>query len=121
MYRRYNSRSRILLLWLFLISFSVFAAAQETDPSLLTLERIFNSEDFQPQGVGGLRWLKSGDAYSKIERSTTVKGGADLVSYDAATNKRDRFDCRRKADSERRNRSLCRLTATNGRRTTGKC
>lgn len=77
---------KIVLLWLLLVSLSVFVPAQ--DASLLTLDRIYNSDDFSPQGVGGLRWMKSGDAFSKIERSTTVTGGQDLVSYDAATNAR---------------------------------
>src|SRR5690242_15574879 len=92
MYRRPNNRSRILFLWILLFSMSVFVRAQvpapAPDQSLLSLERIFNSDDFQPQGVGGLRWLKSGDAYTKLERSASGKGGADLVSYDAATNAR---------------------------------
>src|SRR5215210_5472541 len=88
MYRRPNSRNRILFLWILLFSVSVFVRAQvpAPDQSLLTLDRIFNSDDFQPQGVGGLRWLKSGDAYTKLERA--AGGGADLVSYDAATNAR---------------------------------
>lgn len=64
------------------------APAPAPDPSRLTLDRIFNSTDFAPKGIGQLRWLKSGDAYSKIEPSPTLKGGTDLVSYDAATNKR---------------------------------
>jgi dipeptidyl-peptidase-4 len=80
-----RNHRKLLLLWLLLVSLFVFVPAQ--DASLLTLERIFNSEDFNAQGVGGLRWLKSGDGYSKLERST-VPGGQDLVSYDAATNER---------------------------------
>jgi dipeptidyl-peptidase 4 len=77
---------RKAILFLLLVSLSAFAPAQ--DASLLTLERIFNSEDFNAKGVGGLRWMKSGEAFSKIERSTTVAGGQELVSYDAATNAR---------------------------------
>lgn len=84
---------KAFLLWLLVAGFStgIFAqtgAAPAQDASLLTLERIFNSDDFSPKGVGGLRWMKSGDAFSKIERSTTVQGGQELVSYDAATNAR---------------------------------
>jgi dipeptidyl-peptidase 4 len=82
-----NSR-KILLLWVLLFSVSAFAPAQEADNGLLTIDRIFNSDYFSPKSIGGFRWLKSGDAYSKIERSTTVQGGTDLVSYDAATNQR---------------------------------
>ncbi|MBX7169840.1 MAG: S9 family peptidase [Pyrinomonadaceae bacterium] len=74
---------------LLLLCFLAFAAfAQSTDPTLLTIDRIFNSNEFGAQGVGGFRWLKSGDAYTKIEPSATVKGGTDLVSYDVAKNTR---------------------------------
>jgi len=81
-------RNRVVLFSILLFCVPAFIHAQTSDPSLLTLDRIFNSGDFDAQGVGGLRWMKSGDAYSKIERSTTVQGGSDLVSYDAATNTR---------------------------------
>jgi len=87
------NRYRVALLWLLLFSVQAFVYSQQTQPqtdaSLLTLDRIFNSDDFAGKGVGGLRWMKSGDAFSKIERSTTIQGAGDLVSYDAATNKRD--------------------------------
>lgn len=82
------NRQKILVLWLLLVSFAMAVRAQQPDPSLVTLDRIFNSDYFDTKGIGGFRWLKSGDAYSKIERSTTVPGGTDLVSYDAATNQR---------------------------------
>lgn len=72
---------RNIFLLLCLLALSAFA--QSTDPSLLTIDRIFNSNEFGAQGVGGFRWLKSGNAYTKIEPSATVKGGTDLVSYEA--------------------------------------
>lgn len=81
------NRFRVVFLS-FLLFIPAFVFAQTSDPSLLSIERIFNSDDFSAKGIGGLRWMKSGDAYSKIERSATVEGGNDLVSYDAATNAR---------------------------------
>ncbi|HEX8737449.1 MAG TPA: S9 family peptidase [Pyrinomonadaceae bacterium] len=85
----HRSRNRFVLILILLLSFSVIAQTQQqTDPSLLSIDRIFNSDDFNSQGIGGLRWLKSGDAYTRLERSASGKGGADLVSYDAATNQR---------------------------------
>ena len=81
-----QSSNKFLLLFLFVCNVSAFA--QQTNPSVLTIDRIFNSGEFAPQGVGGFRWLKSGDAYTKIEPSTTVKGGTDLVSYDVAKHTR---------------------------------
>jgi len=84
------NRYKILLVWAMLFSFQVAVLGQtaQTDNSLLNIERIFNSDEFVGQGVGGFRWLKSGDAYTRIERSATVQGGTDLISYDAATNDR---------------------------------
>jgi dipeptidyl-peptidase-4 len=85
-------RSPLAIFWVIalLVHFAVgqSPAPAPADPSKLTLDRIFDSDDFAPKGIGQLRWLKSGDAYSKIEPSSTLKGGTDLVSYDAATNKR---------------------------------
>jgi dipeptidyl-peptidase 4 len=85
-------RYRVFLLWALLFSLQALAFAQQTQPqtdaSLLTLERIFNSDDLGVKGIGGFRWLKSGDGYSKLENSTTVQGGRDLVAYDAATQQR---------------------------------
>ena len=85
-----SRRLRSTLAIILFAAAGVFAQAPQPapDPSVLTLDRIFNSNDFASKGIGPLRWLKSGDAYSKVEPSATVKGGTDLVSYDAATNKR---------------------------------
>ncbi len=77
---------RIALYWLLL--FSLFVVVPAQDDSMVTLEKVFASDYFDSKGVGGFRWLKSGDGYSRIERSPTIAGGQDLVSYDAATNAR---------------------------------
>ncbi len=77
---------RIALVWLLLASLFVAVGAQ--DDSTVTLEKVFSSDYFDSKGVGGFRWLKSGDGYSRLERSPTIAGGQDLVSYDAATNAR---------------------------------
>lgn len=84
------NRYKILFVWFLLFAAQVHAqqAQPQTDASLLTVERIFNSDEFNPQFVGGLRWTKSGDGFTKFEPSPTVQGGTDLVSYDAATNNR---------------------------------
>src|SRR6187549_577874 len=58
-------------------------------PSALTVERIFDSDEFQPARFGGFRWLKDGNSFAKLEPSPTIKGSMDLVRYEAATNKRD--------------------------------
>jgi dipeptidyl-peptidase-4 len=64
-------------------------AAQAVDPSRLTLDRIFASDEFQPARFGGFRWLKDGDSFARLEPSAAVKGAMDLVSYQIDSNKRD--------------------------------
>ena len=83
--RRY---CKILLFWVLVANFSFFAFAQTNDPKLLNIDRIFNSDDFSVQSVGGFRWLKSGNAYTKIEPSASIKG-TDLVNYDVEKNTRN--------------------------------
>jgi dipeptidyl-peptidase-4 len=63
-------------------------AAQQTDSSLLTLDRIYSSGEFSPQFPGAFRWMPDGTAYTKLEQSTTTEGGQDLVRYEAATGSR---------------------------------
>lgn len=86
MFRRFQIFFALILS---LVFFQLLAVAQNTDESLLTIDQIFNSGDFRLQGVGGFRWLKSGNAYTRIERSEKVNGGTDLVSYDVEKNTRN--------------------------------
>ena len=83
--RRQNA---VVLLWISVLAFSIFGQAQSAE-SPLTVERIFESGEFDTQGIGVVRWLKSGDAYTKIEPSEKIENGTDLVSYDVATKKRE--------------------------------
>jgi dipeptidyl-peptidase 4 len=59
-------------------------SAQDT----LSLERIFNSNEFAPEQLGRVRWLEKDPAYVKLEADSTARGRS-LVRYDAATGKRD--------------------------------
>ncbi len=84
--RRY---CKVLLFWILVANFSFFAFAQTNNPELLNIDRIFNSDEFSSKSVGGFRWLKSGNAYTKIEPSAIVKGGTDLVNYNVEKNTRN--------------------------------
>jgi dipeptidyl-peptidase-4 len=79
------------LLWAvaLLLSLAPRLQAQETDPSVLTLERIFSSKDFAPEQLGRVRWLEKDAAYVKLEADSTTPGGRSLVRYDAASGKRE--------------------------------
>ena len=48
------------------------------DPSLLSVERIYASDDFGSQSFSA-RWLKDGSGYVTLEKSTGPCGGKDLV------------------------------------------
>jgi dipeptidyl-peptidase-4 len=80
--------ARILIIIVSIAGFSLPQAAQTADPTLLTIDRIFKSNEFNSESVGGFRWLKTGDGYTRVEPSVTVRGGTDLVSYDVAKNTR---------------------------------
>ncbi len=62
-----NRLGKILSTFLILSALAIYTPAQNADSTLLSIDRIFASGEFSPQGVGGFRWLKSGDAYTRIE------------------------------------------------------
>jgi dipeptidyl-peptidase-4 len=62
--------------------------AQQSDSSLVTLDRLFNSDEFAPDFLGQVRWL-SGSAYVKLEADSAAGGALSLVRYDAASGRRE--------------------------------
>src|SRR5579871_6293779 len=60
------------------------AEPPKSDPSLLTLERIFSSSDFDPEKTPAVRWRKRDSSYVTLEAS---RGGQQLVAHDPATGK----------------------------------
>ena len=64
------------------------AFAQRSDPSLLSLERLFSSEEFAGDSFKGERWIDGGAAYTKLEKSTTAKDKHDLVRYETESGTR---------------------------------
>ena len=77
---------------LFLLSLIVTASqafAQQPDPSILTLDRLYGSAEFTSQSLGPVRWLDDGAGYTRLEASPTVKDGRDIVRYDAETGRRE--------------------------------
>ncbi|HEX9166354.1 MAG TPA: S9 family peptidase [Gemmatimonadales bacterium] len=61
-------------------------AAQQTDPSLLTVSRIFGTPEFRPESFGPAVWL-DGASYTTVEDAASGPG-RDIVRYDAATGAR---------------------------------
>jgi len=61
-------------------------AAQQADPSLLTVSRIFGTPEFRPEFFGPARWL-DGSSYTTVENAAAGPG-REIVRYDAATGAR---------------------------------
>ena len=57
--------------------------------SLLTLERIYESDEFNPKFFGHSKWLKDGTGYAALEPSTSSAGGRDIVKYDVEKGTRE--------------------------------
>jgi dipeptidyl-peptidase-4 len=54
------------------------------DPTL-TLDRIFDSEEFSSERFGPVRWLEHGNGYTTLVAGEEVSGGEDIVVHDPAT------------------------------------
>ena len=68
-----------ILLILGILFGSMWIAGDTTDPSLLTLERIFSSEEFTAQRLPPVRWWQKGNSYTIVKKSTEMDNGEDLV------------------------------------------
>ena len=66
---------------------SVRAQQPATDSSLLTVDRIFGSSEFDGDWFGGARWLDD-STYTMLEAAKPPASGRDIVRYDAATGRR---------------------------------
>jgi dipeptidyl-peptidase-4 len=77
-------RHKLLLIpVLFLLVIPVFA--QQTDPSLLTVDSIFT---YRTRSLGPVRWQEDGRGYIALEPSPTKNPAVDMVRYDALTGER---------------------------------
>jgi dipeptidyl-peptidase 4 len=78
---------RLLRLVVCPLMLSASLAAQTPDSSLLTLDRIFHSDEFDPEPLGDVRWLPGEPAYTRVEPDSET-GALALVRYDAASGAR---------------------------------
>ena len=60
-------------------------SAQVPDSLRAQVHRIFATRDFAAQRFGPARFIENGAAYTTVERSAEVRGGADIVRYETAT------------------------------------
>ena len=83
-----TTRRVLLVLLLFTASVTSQVHAQREDPSILSLDRIFSSEEFVSEPVGPTRWLDKGAVYTAVEPSANNKKASDLVEYDPTSGRR---------------------------------
>ena len=62
--------------------------AQVPDSVRATIHRIFGTRDFSSQPFGPAAFIEGGRAYTTVEPSPGVRGGADIVRYETATGAR---------------------------------
>ena len=66
---------------LLVLLFSLQIYAQDADPSLLTIDRIYASREFQEEYPSPIQWIDGGDAYVIIEYSEN--GQNELIQYNS--------------------------------------
>jgi dipeptidyl-peptidase-4 len=82
-------RSAPAIALIFLLAANSAGAAEEApDPSQLTLERIFEDDEFEVETFGPARWLEDGSSYTTLESAEDVEGAKDIIRYDPATGDR---------------------------------
>jgi dipeptidyl-peptidase-4 len=68
---------------------SIPAFSQEaSDPGFLTIDRIFNSREFQKQTPPEIQWINGGDSYIVNEPSANNPSREDLVKYETVLQNR---------------------------------
>jgi dipeptidyl-peptidase 4 len=70
-------------------SIALLSAEEPTDPSWLTVDRIFGKEEFKTQDWGPARWLQDGSGYTTLEKSETVPEARDIVRYEPESGRRE--------------------------------
>jgi len=61
---------------------------QETDKSILTIDRLFKSAEFSGERFGPARFLENGSSYTTLEKSVKIKKAYDIVKYDTKSGDR---------------------------------
>ncbi|SDE96820.1 dipeptidyl-peptidase-4 [Pricia antarctica] len=83
-----KTKSTALLVLLLLVS-SLLLQGQETETSLLTLDRIFNSNEFRGESQRPISWVDNGNAFITIEKNS--EGVDELVKYLSRDNTQSSF------------------------------
>lgn len=70
----------LLIAFLFTLLLTIPKAerAQEADPALLSLDRIFLQGEFRQRGIGQIQWYEGGNSYTQIVPSADIPGAQDI-------------------------------------------
>lgn len=74
-------RTGSVLIVLLIILANFLKAQEEPDKKLLTVDRIYNSDEFTPERQKPIQWIENGSAYVTEEPSSSVMGAMELVRY----------------------------------------
>jgi dipeptidyl-peptidase-4 len=66
-------------------------AAERANRALLTLDRIFDSSEFDAESYGSMVWRSSGGGYYKLEPPVGGGSGQDLAWFDPETGRKDLY------------------------------
>lgn len=81
--------SKLYIIVLFCVCFHYAGNAQQaTDASTLTIDRIFNSSEFQQQRLKPIKWIDGGNSYIIIEEGLR---GNELIRYHSQTQQKKTF------------------------------
>lgn len=61
---------------------------QETDKSILTIDRLFKNPEFRGETFGPVRFLENGKSYTTLEKPDTVKRARDIIKYNTESGDR---------------------------------
>lgn len=75
-----------IFIFILLVGISSLCGEKKEDPSLLTLDRIYDSDEFSPQRFGPAKWLEDGRGYTTLEESSNK--GKNIVLYEPQTGKK---------------------------------
>lgn len=75
----------VLLGW----SCRVSAAEANTDPSILTIDRIFEGHEFNGEAAPAIQWMKRRGGYTTLESAAGRDGERDLVWNDPASGRKE--------------------------------
>ncbi|MEE8340624.1 MAG: S9 family peptidase [Candidatus Neomarinimicrobiota bacterium] len=74
-------RSKLLMMFVFVISITPSLIQAQKNQEVLTLERIYKKNEFELNQFGPALWLKDGSGYTTIEKSEKFPMVKDIIKY----------------------------------------